>query len=77
MASKAFFAQDFPAPHFDSVQSVLDYRVPTDAFTPLAAFDGSVVVARTGDVPTRCHNEPANSLALNLMRDIVTGTETL
>jgi hypothetical protein len=43
VASKAFFEHAFPAPHFDSVESVLDYRVPPELFTPLAEFDGSVV----------------------------------
>jgi hypothetical protein len=52
VASKVFFKHDFPAPHFDSVESFIDYRVPTDQFTPLAAFDGSVIVERTaGECP--------------------------
>ena len=74
VASKAFWQHDFPAPHIDSVESVLDYRVPPEMFTPLAQFDGSVVVERTaGEVSARCHDEQANNLALNLMHDIVTG----
>ena len=76
VASKAFYAHDFPAPHTDSVECVLDYRVPVDKFTPLAAFDGSVIVERTaGEVSARCHDEQANLLALNLMHDIVTGSK--
>lgn len=47
VASKAFYRHDFPAPHIDSVESVIDYRVPADKVTPLARFDGSVVVERT------------------------------
>ena len=67
------FEHAFPAPHFDSVESVIDYRVPPERFTPMAAFDGSVVVERTaGEVSARCHDEQANFLALNLMHDIVT-----
>jgi len=78
VASKAFFQHDFPAPHSDSVDSVLDYRVPVDKFTPLAEFDGSVVVERTaGEVSARCHDEQANLLALNLMHDIVTGAKNV
>lgn len=73
IASKAFYRHDFPAPHFDSVECVIDYRVPVGKFTPLAQFDGSVVVERTtGEVSARCHDEEANSLALNLMHDMVT-----
>jgi hypothetical protein len=77
VASKAFFKHEFPAPHIDAVESVIDYRVPVDKFTPLAAFDGSVVVERTaGEVSARCHDEQANFLALNLMHDIVTGAKS-
>jgi hypothetical protein len=78
VASRAFFRHDFPAPHFDSVESFIDYRVPPEMFTPLAEFDGSVVAERTaGEVSARCHDEQANFLALNLMHDIVTGTRTV
>jgi hypothetical protein len=74
VASKAFYKHEFPAPHEDSVESFIDYRVPPESFTPVAAFDGSVIVERTaGEVSARCHDEEANMLALNLMDDIVTG----
>jgi hypothetical protein len=78
VASKAFHRHDFPAPHTDSVESVIDYRVPPDKATLLAEFDGSVVVGRTaGEVSARCHDEQANFLALNLMHDIVTGAKSV
>ena len=78
VASKAFYQHDFPAPHSDSVEPVIDYRVPPDAFTALAEFDGSVIIERTaGEVSARCHDEQANFLALNLMHDIVTGAKTV
>ena len=77
VASKTFFQHNFPAPHIDAVESVIDYRVPVEKFTPLAEFDGSVVIERTaGEVSARCHDEQANSLALNLMHDIVTGAKS-
>lgn len=77
VASKAFYQHDFPAPHIDAVESVIDYKVPAEYFTPLAEYDGSVIVERTaGEVSARCHDEQANSLALNLMNDIVTGEKT-
>jgi len=76
-ASKVFHRHDFPAPHTDSVESVIDYRVPPDKVTELAAFDGSVIVERTaGEVSARCHDEQANFLALNLMHDIAIGAKT-
>ena len=71
---EAVLAARFPAPHIDCVESFIDYRVPTDKFSELAAFDGSVFVERTtGEVSARCHDEQANNLALNLMHEIVTG----
>jgi hypothetical protein len=74
VATKAFFEHAFPAPHNDSVESFLDYRVPVDRFTPLAEFDGSVICERTaGEISARCHDEQANYLALNLAHEIVTG----
>jgi hypothetical protein len=77
VASKAFYQHDFPALHIDSVESVIDYRVPPEKFSELAEFDGSVIVERTaGEVSARCHDEQANLLALNLMHDIVTGKKT-
>jgi hypothetical protein len=76
IASKSFYEHTFPAPHFDSVESVIDYCVPPERFSDLAAFDGSVVAERTaGELSARCHDEQANLLALNLVNDIVTGAK--
>jgi hypothetical protein len=78
VASKAFYEHAFPAPHQDCIETVIDYRVPPEKFSDLAAFDGSVIVERTaGEVSARCHDEEANSLALNLMHDMVTGARTV
>lgn len=78
VASKVHYDHAFPAPHTDSVESVLDYRVPPEKFDDLAEFDGSVIVERTaGEVSARCHDEQANFLALNLMHDIVTDAKTV
>lgn len=78
VATRTFYKHDFPAPHIDAVESVIDYRVPPEKFAELAAFDGSVVAERTaGEVSARCHDEQANFLALNLMHDIVTGAKTV
>jgi len=78
VASRSYYEHHFPAPHFDSVESFIDYRVPPEKFTALAQFDGSVIAERTaGEVSARCHDEQANLLALNLMHDVVTGTRTV
>ncbi|HEX6930388.1 MAG TPA: hypothetical protein VF267_14120 [Gammaproteobacteria bacterium] len=77
VATKTYYPHNFPAPHNDSVESFIDYKVPADKFTALAEFDGSVIAERTaGEVSARCHDLQANMLALNLMHDIVTGQKT-
>ncbi|WP_114908210.1 hypothetical protein [Ornithinimicrobium murale] len=77
IAAKEFHQHDFPAPHIDCVESVLDYQVPPEKATELALFDGSVMIDRTaGEISARCHDEQANFLALNLSHDIVTGSRT-
>lgn len=78
VATKTYYRHDFPVPHIDCVESVIDYRVPAEKITAIAEFDGSVTVERTaGEVSARCHDEQANSLALNLMHDVVTGAKTV
>lgn len=78
IAQREFYAHDFPAPHIDCVESVLDYRVPPARVGDLAAFDGSVVVERTaGEISARCHDVEANRLALNLAHDIVAGNRSV
>ena len=78
VASRVFYTHNFPAPHTDSVESFIDYRVPPHLISAIAEFDGSVIVERTaGEVSARCHDEQANFLALNLMHDIVTGAKTV
>lgn len=78
VASRQVHEHNFPAPHLDSVESVIDYRFPVDKAHEVCAFDGSVVINRTeGEVSARCHDEQANFLALNLMHDIATGAKTV
>lgn len=78
VASKEFHRHNFPAPHTDSVECFVAYRVPPEKFSALAEFDGSVMVDRTaGEVSARCHDEQANFLALNLMHDIVSGQKSV
>jgi hypothetical protein len=78
VATREYYRHEFPAPHIDSVESIIDYRVPPEKVSELVEFDGSVVVERTaGEVSARCHDEQANFLALNLMNDIVTGEKSV
>ncbi len=69
---------DFPMPHPDLLEMVIDYQVPPDKFDELAQYDGSVIVERTkGEISARCGKEEMNLLAINLANDIVTGKRSV
>jgi hypothetical protein len=60
------------------LEQVINYQVPVEKVSDLAAFDGSVIVERTkGEVAARCDLEAANILSLNLMHEIVSGKRTV
>lgn len=68
----------FPMPHKDVMEQVVDYKVPPEKVSDLAAYDGSVYVDRTrGEISARCDMEEANLLAINLAHDIVTGKRSV
>jgi hypothetical protein len=68
---------NFPQPHTDVVEQVIDYRVPPEKASELSKFDGSLIVERTkGEVIARCDMEAANILSINVMHDIVSGVLT-
>lgn len=69
---------NFPAPHTDVIEQVIDYHVPTERISDIAAYDGSVVVERTkGEVRARCDMEAANFISVNLMHDILSKNLTV
>lgn len=69
---------DFPMPHKDVLEQIINYNVPADKFDDLANYDGSVIAERTkGTLAARCDKEAANFLALNLANDIVEGKKTV
>lgn len=68
---------DWPEPHVDVLEQVIDFRVDPSRVDEIAKFDGSVIVERTkGELSARCGGEAANFLAINLARDIATGKRT-
>lgn len=69
---------DFPMPHKDLLEQVVDYRAPVDRYDDIAMYDGSVILERTkGEMSARCDKEGANFLALNLAHEIATGQRTV
>jgi hypothetical protein len=68
----------FPVEHTDVMEQTINYKVPTDKFTMLADYDGSVTIHRTdGEMSAKCDKEGANMLALNLANDIITGKKSV
>jgi hypothetical protein len=68
---------DFPKPHADVVEEVVDFKVPAAKMSDLAAFDGSILVDRTkGELASRCADEATNMLAMSLAMQILLGTTT-
>ena len=69
---------NFPVPHPDMLEQFVDYRVPVEKYSDLAAYDGSVIAERTkGEMSARCDKEEMNMLALNLAHDISTGKRSV
>ncbi len=69
---------NFPTPHTDYLTQWIDYPVPAEAATPLAAFDGSVLVDRTaGQIGARCDHEAYNTLTINLAVEIIEGRRSV
>src|ERR1043165_747531 len=69
---------NWPTLHSDFLTQVIDYRVPPEKFSDIAAFDGSILLDRTkGEVAARCDSESANVLGLNIVHEIVTGKRTV
>lgn len=65
---------NFPAEHTDFLEQFIDYNVPLDMYSPLAIYDGSVMIERTkGEISARCGGTAMNFVAINLAHDIITG----
>lgn len=63
---------DFPFPHLDGVEQIVNYLVPWEKCCELVAFNGSLTVYRTrGEIAACCQNEAMNFLILNLAHDII------
>jgi len=68
---------EFPLPHYDVVEHVVNYPVPPYMADDLSRFDGSVSFNRTvGELSVRSNSERMNVLALNLATDVIDGKRT-
>jgi hypothetical protein len=68
------YPHDFPEPHTDMLEQVINYHVPAEKIGELAKLEGSLFVDRTkGEVMVHCDNEGANTISMNVMHEIVQG----
>ena len=68
---------DFPMAHVNGLEQFINYEVPLEKYSAVAAFDGSVTLYRTrGEISACCHDEHSNFLALNLAHDIIQDKKT-
>lgn len=69
---------EFPVPHEDYLEQVVDYRIPPGRCDALCQFNGSVIVRRThGELAACCRDEPTNLLTLNLAHEVLSGAKTV
>jgi predicted outer membrane protein len=67
-------AHNFPRPHSDMLEQVVEVRIPADKIDDIARLDGSITYNRTtGELSARCDKEAMNFLALNLAYQIAQG----
>lgn len=68
---------NFPKPHLDVLEQVVDYRVQPNQIAELLLFNGSIGVDRTrGELKVRCSSERTNMVVLNLAHRIIVGEIT-
>jgi hypothetical protein len=71
-------AHNFPLPHTDVIEQVVDYRVPSSKVDELINFDGSIKVDRTrGELSSSNEKEEMNFLVINLADEIIRGEKTV
>lgn len=69
---------DWPEPHVDVLEQVIDLRVDPKRADDVARFDGSLIIDPSkGELSAHCGRESANFLAINLARDIATGKRSV
>jgi hypothetical protein len=75
--SREEIPHDWPMPHTDFLEQVVNFDVPAEKYSELAKFDGSVFAERTkGTLAARCDKEENNILALNLAHEIISGEKS-
>lgn len=68
---------NFPSRHFDTIEQVVDYKVPEQKLAELRRFGGHLIVYRAaGELASLCDSEESNFLTMNLADEIMTETKT-
>jgi hypothetical protein len=69
---------NFPTPHTDVLEQIIDYKIPAEKVADLWNFNGSLIMDRTkGELSARCEKEEMNLLALNLAHELIKGEMTV
>ncbi len=64
---------NFPIPHEDVIEHVINYKIPLEKVAQITRFNGSIKFNRTkGEISVCSENEAMNLLALNMAYDIIT-----
>jgi hypothetical protein len=64
----------FPFEHSDVLEQAIDYKVPLNRYSDIALYNGSITMKRTdGELSSRCDQEAANFLSINLANNIAIG----
>ncbi len=67
-------SHNFPIPHTDVIEQMVNYKVPASKVEDIWRFNGSILLDRTrGEMSARCEKEEMNILALNLADEIIMG----
>jgi hypothetical protein len=68
---------NFPVPHHDYISHVVAYKVNVERTGECFKFDTSIIIEPTaGEIGARCHHQGANTLATNLLHDILQGKKS-
>ncbi|MFD2762088.1 hypothetical protein [Lentibacillus juripiscarius] len=72
------YTHNWPSPHPDFLANTIDYKLPEEAYSKIARYDGSGYAFRTrGELTVNCDKEENNILSFNIIHDIATGKRSV
>lgn len=75
---KEEITHNFPFPHADVLEQVVNYRVPANKMERLQRLNGSISFERTtGELTAHCDREETNLISLNLADAVIRGVKSV